>query len=187
MVNIVRYIVAGIFIIITLCSLLMSWGTTQANKQVDEANTASQSANALVGEFVPKYQELFKEANLQGFPGNREDLKPIALEGKEKLTKAAEQFRLAATKLEEAAGRPVSKPLSEYWGLKVKSYRKLAESKEKFVQVVELFLDESITTLDILDGKLGPLIEEATKLNTESDAFDAEAKKIQDANPKEFK
>lgn len=187
MVNIVRYIVAGIVLIVTLCSLWSNWGTTQANKQVDEANAASQAANVLVSEFVPKYKELFTEANLQGFPGNREQLKPIVIEGRETLTKAAEQFRLAATKLEEAATRPVAKPLSEYWGLKVKAYRKLAESKEKFIKVVELFLDESNTTLDVLDGKLGPLIEEATKLNTESDAFDAEAKKIQEANPKEFK
>ena len=186
MANIVRYIVAGILVIITLGSLLTSWGTTQANKQVEEANTASQAANAMVVEFGSKYKELFTEANMQGFPGNREQLKPIALEGKEKLTKAAEQFRLAATKLEEAAGQPVSKTLSEYWGLKVKAYRKLAESKDKFVQVVDLFMDESVTTLDILDGKLQTLITEATKLNTESDAFDTEAKKIQDANPKEF-
>lgn len=187
MVNIVRYIVAGIVVIVTLCSMWSNWGTTQANKQVEEANVASQAANALLGDVVSKYKELFTEANMQGFPGNREQLKPIAQQGKEGLTKAAEQFRLAATKLEEAASRPVSKLLSEYWALKVKAYRKLAESKDVYAKVVELVLDESITTVEILDEKMGPLIEQASKLNTESDAFDAEAKKIQDANPKEFK
>ena len=187
MVNFSRYLVVGVGVLVLVCTLWVNWGTTQANKQVDEANTASQAANALVPQAVAKYRELFSEANLQGYPGNRDQYKANAQEAVDLFAKSAEQYRLAANKLEEASKQSVKKPLSDYWTLKVQSFRKLADSKEAFGKLVHLLLDESIPDIDALNEKLGPLVDQATQLSDESDKLDAEAQKIQDANKAEFK
>src|SRR6187431_2834617 len=125
-----RYLVAGVAVVIAVCTIWVNRGTSQANKHVDEANVASEAGDTLTSQIGPKYSELFSEANLQGFPGNRDQYKANATETAELLDKAAAQYRLAADKLEEAGRQPVKKPLADYWGAKVQAYRKLAESKE---------------------------------------------------------
>lgn len=187
MANVVRYVVAAVFMIIALCSLWMSRGTNAANTLVEEANAASQNANALVAQVVPKYTELFSEANLQGFPGNRGQYQALAEEAKGLLNRASEQFRVSASKLEEAGNQAVPTILTEYWTLKVQSFRNLADSKDTFAKVIGLLVDETVTSSELLNEKLGPLIDEANKLREESEKLDAEAKKLQDANPDKFK
>ncbi|MBC7816579.1 MAG: hypothetical protein IAG10_06805 [Planctomycetaceae bacterium] len=187
LVKISRYFVVGAAVLIAIASLYVRRETSQANKQVDEANAASQAANALAEQVGPKYKDLFSETNIQGFPGNRDQYKATAQETVELLVKAAAQYRLAADKLEEASQQKVKKPLAEYWGLQVQSFRKLADSKEAFGNLVRLLLDESIQDTVALNEKVSPLIDRALALNEESDKFSAEAKKIQDQHKDVFK
>ena len=182
LVKFARYFVAGTALLIFVCTLWVNWETTAANKHVEEANAASQAGNDLVAQIGPKYKELFNEANLQGFPGNREQYKAKAQETVELFNKSAEQYRLAASKLEEASRQAVKQPLIDYWSLKVQSFRKLADSKQAFGKLVQLLLDESITDMNALNEKVGPLVDEAVRLDGESDKLGVEAQKIQDAH-----
>ena len=162
-------------------------GVWPGTREAVVVNAASQNANALVAQVVPKYTELFSEANLQGFPGNRGQYQALAEEAKGLLNRASEQFRVSASKLEEAGNQAVPTILTEYWTLKVQSFRNLADSKDTFAKVIGLLVDETVTSSELLNEKLGPLIDEANKLREESEKLDAEAKKLQDANPDKFK
>lgn len=178
-----RYLVVGTFVLVAASTL---WVNSQANKQVDEANAAVQSANALTDKASPLYTELFSEANLLGYPANRDKLRVTAQETIDLFANAAKQYRLSADKLEVASQKGVKKPVADYWTLKVQGTRKLAESKEAFGNVVRLLLDETISDLDTLVEKMKPLVDQAVRLDEASDQLEAEAQTFQEAHKSEI-
>ena len=177
-----RYLLIGVAILIGASTLYVNWGTSQANKQLEQVDAASQAGDAFITQAVPQYLELFGEANLKGYPGNREQYKAKAQDTLDLFGKATAQYRLAGDQLDEACRQPVKKPLSDYWTLKAQGYRKLADSKDAYANLVRLLLDETITDMDTLNVKVEPLINLAQKLNDEFDKLSADAQKFQDAH-----
>lgn len=185
--RVAQIVVSVIALLIFVVSIWTNWNTSKANSHVDEANAASTSANALVTEILPKYKELYSEANLNGFPGNRDQFKADAQMVSESFAKAADQYRLAASKLDEASQQAVDKPLKDSWGFRSQAYRKLADSKAAFGQLTGLLLDESIADIDALNAKIDPIVDQATKASDEFHKLEAEANKIQEAHKDKFK
>lgn len=164
-----------------------NWGTGKANALVDEGNTAAQTGNSLSGQAGAKYAELFAEANLQGFPGNRAKLEPAAKELTDLLTQAAEQYRLAAARFEEAAQQPADSKVVDYWKLEAQMCRKFADSKEAFGRVPAMISDPGVQNLEQLLDKIGGLTEAAGKLDKESKEIAAAANKHKEAHKDKFK
>lgn len=179
--------VSVVMLIIVACSVLVSFATRQANKFVDEANAAVTAGNQFAEQGGAKYAELFTDPNIEGFPGNREQLAPTAASLAELMARAAEQYDLAAAKFEEASQKGVKQVVADYWKLKAQGYRKFAESKKTFRSVGLLITDESVSSIELLDEKLPPLIEQAVKLDEESKALAAQADKLQSENEDEFR
>ena len=153
---------------------------------MDEGNAASEAADALVVQHAPNFKVLFSNANLQGFPGDRERHQGSARETAESFEKAAGLYRVAASKLEEASRQPVGKPNAAYFAAKAQSFHQLADSKETYGTAVRLLLDETITHVDALKLKVEPLITQALAASAESDKFNADAQQIIDTHKEDF-
>lgn len=184
--KIVRYGLGIVVVVILVATLINQWGTKKANALVEAGDAAIKSANTLTEDGGGKFRALVAEANLNGFPGNRSQLEPMAREAADLLGKAAEQYRLAASKYEEASHQPVDKVVINYWLLKVKASQKLAESKEAFRQAALLFLDRSIEQKDALVEKLLAASKNAQDLKAEYEQLSAEADKVQNAHKDKF-
>lgn len=185
-----KYVRVGLSIvalIIVACSLLVSFATRKANKIVDEANTAVTVGNQFAEQGGAKYAELFTEPNIEGFPGNREQLAPTATSLAELMEKATVQYDLAAANFEQASQEGVKQVIADYWKLKAQGFRKFAESKKTFRSVALLVTDETISSIDALNEKLSPLIDQAVKLDEEAKELAAQADKLQSENQDEFR
>ena len=177
-------------VIIVLATAIGIWAHFQnekANTYIDEANTLLNKGNALVVEVTPKYQKLFTEEALNGFPGNRAELEAAAQEPADKYAKAAEFYRHAAAKLDEGVKTSASEIVSQYWELLAKADLKLAEGKEAARSAALLFADKSIQSLDQLNDKMTPLADIIQKSNKEYEDFSAQAEKIKADHPNDIK
>ncbi len=173
-------------LVILTCSVLVSFATRTANKLVDDGNLAAVAGNQFAEQAGTKYTELFTDANLEGFPANREQLIPVAQSLAELMEKSAEQYDLAAESFEKASQEGVKEVLKEYWLLKVQSFRKFAESKRTFRTVALLIPDEGVTDIDVFNEQMSPLIDEALKLDTESKELAAQGEKLRSENSDSF-
>jgi hypothetical protein len=90
-------------VVIGAISLIVYWNNSRANKLVDEGNAAVEAGNAYVAQAATLYKELYSEANLTAFPGNRDTYSHKATEAAELYSKAAGEFRTTADKFEQAA------------------------------------------------------------------------------------
>lgn len=182
-----RWLVAIVSVVIFIAVLLQNWGTNTANKQVDEGNAAVEAANRFTTQGSPKYSELFADANIEGFPGNREKLKELAQETAGLFDQSAAQFRVAAAKFEEATKNSVDSTVKEYWLLKVQIYQKSAEVKTAVGKIAALFADDSVENLDQFNEKARPHTETIEKQTAEIDALVAKADKLQADHKDKFR
>lgn len=181
-----RFLIPAIAVLIAVASVINSWGTSRANKLVEEGNAASESADALVVQHGPEFQKLFSESNLKGYPNNRGQYQDMARAAAESFEKAAGLYRVAADKLEEASRQPVKKSNATYFAAKAQAFRKLADSKSAFGKATKLLLDETIPDVSALTLKVEPLITQADALSAETDKFNAEAQRVVDEYKDEF-
>jgi hypothetical protein len=181
-----RFLIPAIAVLIAVASVINSWGTSRANRLVEEGNAASESADALVVQHGPEFQKLFSDSNLEGYPTNREKYQDSARATAESFETAAGLYRVAADKLEEASRQPVAKSNAAYFVAKAQAFRKLADSKVAFGTATKLLLDETIPDVGALTLKVEPLITQAEALNAETDKFNAEAQRVVDEHKDEF-
>lgn len=184
--NIVRMILVVIGALILLGSTVLYFGTNKANKLIDEANIAIDAGNDAAKTGGEKYSQLFTEANLRDFPTNRLLLAPTAKDLAAEMDLAATNFDLAAKKFEDAAKQNVAAIHAGYWTAKQQSFVKFAQSKRTFKAVAELVTDEKIISIDDLNAKLTPLIEQALLFDGEAKALAAKADEIRDKNKDKF-
>ncbi len=185
--KIVRIVVAAVAVVVIVSGLIVSWGTGKANKLIEDGNTAVEAANKFTLEASPKYDELFSETNLQGFPGNREQMKASAQEVADLFGKSAEQFRVAATKFEEATKQAVDSKVAEYWTAKVQAFQKMAEAKDAVRKIALILTDDTVENIEQFTERATPLSKNAQQLNSEAEQFTATADKIQADNKDKFK
>ena len=165
------------------------WGyfaTRKANKAVDAANALADEGNAALQGVGDLVKELFGDEIANSFPKDRAKYEKSAELLRTKLATAAEKFRAAAAKFDEAIKTDSSKIFSEYLALKAKSFVKMADSKDAFQKAAVLVLDKSIETAAQFREKRDALVAEANKLDDESTAFATQADKIHDEHKSEF-
>lgn len=181
--KIAKRIIPIVMLIVAGLIFLGQWNIKKANRLIDEANKAVDEANKKTAEAAEKQKQLLSESNMAGFPGNRDQLKDVARQTADAFEQSAERYRTAAARFEEAATQPVDGVVVEYWTLKSKSTRKLADAKDDYQKMALLFLDPRHDTADKLTAELESLLKTATQHNEESDDFEAQAVKLQKDHP----
>jgi hypothetical protein len=173
-------------LVVGATALLAARGATKANRLVDDANAAVREGNACAKRAGTELGELFSAKNLREFPGNRPQLAGPVQGVLDLAARSAEQFRIAAAKFEKAARQPADPIVLNYWKLKERECRKLADAKDLYVQFPKLLEDPSVTDVGQLTARMRALDEEAAKLGEESDEAEAAASRLHDAHKDKF-
>ena len=138
-------------------------GFTELDKSVNAIGAVGDKFSQEAG---PKFDLLFTDENLKSLVENRKTLSKAAQEIAELLTKAAAKYREAAELCEKESKKKTSD--APFWEFKGSGFRKLAEAKEGFRALALLIQEETITDKAGFDSRAKPLLENALKLNTES-------------------
>jgi hypothetical protein len=125
----------------------------KANHMKDEANAAAAAADQIIDDTKPKFDTLFSSANIAGFPANRGEFETTARETAELHAKSAEQYRLAASKFDEAAKQGIDKVVAEYFGLWNQVMAKSAEQRDIRREHSLLWLDKEIDTQEKFEAR----------------------------------
>jgi hypothetical protein len=183
-------IFTGIAAVVVGAALLWSTLQTQkANRLVSEANAANDAATALLAEVGPKFDSLTLQENVEGFPKNRDAYVPVAKEIATAFEKAAEQYRIAASKFDEASKDIIDDKeiFEKYWGLKKDAFAHLADSKLGFRKVATAWTDESVNDAMTLIARINGAIEEGQKHSKAFHAAQDESEKLEADNKAKFK
>lgn len=175
----------------SLCAVLMlslcaaSCGETRkANKFVEEGNAAVEEGKKLYEQADAKNTELVQ--SLDGFPGNRDQLKGKAQEALELLDKSIAKLREGAAKFDEGSKTNIDAKLKEYLTLKSQEFTKHAEHLEIEKEIPKSVMDTSITDADTLKEKFSSLQERLQKLEQEWTGLAERARKIEEENKDKF-
>ena len=150
-------------------------GGGTASDPEQTVNAAAAEGNKLAELAGKKFTTIFADANLEAFPGNREEFRKNAKSVADLLSGAAAKYREAATLCEKASQKAGGTGDARYWSLKGRSFRRIAESKEGFKSIALLIDDETIQDKATFESRAKPLIEEAIEVNTESQKLSKEA------------
>ncbi|HYE65160.1 MAG TPA: hypothetical protein VD966_06240 [Pyrinomonadaceae bacterium] len=161
--------------------------TEKANELVDESNKAAEAANKSLQEGLTIHQQIFSEANIFGFPGNRDALKGHAQREVELLSQSALSFREAANKYEEASRLRLNEQFKQYLSLKAQETRKQAEQSESIKEMAQVVLDDSITDLNAYVLKLDDIRIRVQKAGKEQKELKDQAEKIRAENQGKIK
>lgn len=186
--KIVKIALGIIVLLIVIGTVVKQMGTAKANAKVDEANAASTKADEHLQAAAKKYDELFSEANIAAFPGNREQLKKLAEEIVDHAKQGAKHFSDASSKFVEASKEQVGEDVViEYWKLKGQTNQKLAEGTQALADGAALFLDATIADAAALQEKAMDCTNRLTKGMEEGKKLSADAEKIRTDNKDKFK
>lgn len=136
----------------------------ESNKAVNEANKHGLEAN-------PVFESLWVSIEKDGLAAARAQKADDAEKAAHLFGKAAEHFRLAAQRLEEAAARKPGEKMTAYFETKSRSYKAYAAAREINETIARMALDESIKSI----GELEPKVQEAARERDELEASGAEA------------
>jgi hypothetical protein len=162
------------------------WGTSKANRYKDEANAAIESGAGFVNQGVEKFQKLYANENIDGFPSNRAQLEPLARETADLYEKAAEQFRLASAKFEEASKQPADAVVAEYFSLWSKQRAAWAERCVAERDFAMLFLDKTVDSRSKLDERCDEIAKRRKQHASTVDELTAKTEQLQKDNPAKF-
>lgn len=185
--KVVRVISAIVVLICVAAGIWSQMGVSAGNKLTDEANAANQEAGKATAEAAKLYNSLITDDTVKGLPGNRATIKPNVDQAAALFEKSASQFRLAATKLDEAAEKVQDSVIKEYWKTTAEAYRKRASQKETLRKIVLLLSDETVVDVQTFNSKSNPLADEANRYSDESTAAETSATKIKTDNSSKFK
>jgi hypothetical protein len=181
-----RFVYIALSVILGGIALIVWWTNREANKLVDEANMAIDEANASVQQAGAKFDELFANANVNGFPENREANSAKAKEAAEAFSKAVKELKLAADEFEKAADSGVKAGVATYWRMKAQSLRKVAEANDARREMVLLFADDTISDAATFKEKMQEANQKVLALDKEVDDLAAQAKKLEEDNKSEL-
>jgi len=143
----------------------------ESDKAIDEANKHGLEA-------APLFQSMLDAVDKDGLDAARAGKKDAAEKARDLFARAAEQFRLAAQKLDEAAARKPNERLVAFFAAKSRGYKGYADARSINHDIARMFLDPSIKTI----GELEPKVLEAAKRRKDIEeaaaAAAAEAEKI---------
>jgi len=154
----------------------------KANHLKDEANAAGAAGDKLLDDIQPKLETLFSSETVAGFPANRGEFEATARETAELNAKSAEQYRLAASKFDEAAKQDIDKVIAEYFGTWSQVMAKSAEKRDSRREQTLLWLDKEIDTMEKLEAKKSEIQKRFDAQTAAVDELVAKAKKLETEN-----
>ncbi|HEY0547398.1 MAG TPA: hypothetical protein VGC91_18605 [Pyrinomonadaceae bacterium] len=154
--------------------------TEKANKLVAEGNAAIQDGNKLATDAGAKNDKLFDELSPNNFDADKERLSPQAKEVVDGLGKAADKYREASKKFDEASKFKLNDKFKEYLTLKSQEFSKRAEQMDAGKGNAQAVLDSSDAAS--LSAKVRDNKTKIEKLDQESKDLETKAAKIQAEN-----
>jgi hypothetical protein len=158
----------------------------KANHLKDEGNAAKVGAAKAIEGVQPKFASLYTDEALAAFPKNRAEMEATAKETVDTYAKAAEQFRLAAAKFDEASRQDIDISVAEYFSAWSQASAKSAERAEAVREFVGLWLDTQVDSREKLDARSVPLNTRLNEINSAIAELEAKAEKIQTDNAAKF-
>jgi hypothetical protein len=152
----------------------------QANKLVDEGNTAVQDAKKFVSDADAK-----KDQMMQTDVRRLAEARVHAAEAIAAYDKAAEKCKEAASKYDEASRLQVSDKFKQYLMLKTKEYNKRAEMVEAAKGTPQALIESTNRSSFVIRAKSNNA--KVDQLYKEAEDLGAQADKIQKDNPDAFK
>jgi hypothetical protein len=162
------------------------WGNDKANRYSDEAKAAIESGAQFVNQGVEKIKKLYTEDKLASFPANRAELEPLARETVDVYEKAAEQFRLASAKYDEASKQPADAVVVEYFTLWSRQRAAWVERCLVERDFALLILDKDVDTRAKLDARAEEILKRREQHATAVEELSAKADQLQKDNPGKF-
>lgn len=154
--------------------------TDKANKLVTEGNAAIQDGNKLATDAGAKNDKLFDSLSPSNFEADKEKLAPQAKEVVDGLSKAADKYREASKKFDEASKLKINDKFKEYLTLKSQEFSKRAEQMDIGKGNAQGVLDSN--DADSLSAKIRENKPKIEKLDQESKDLETKAAKIQADN-----
>jgi hypothetical protein len=156
--------------------MLSSGKDPQYQQLLEESDQAIDAANKLNLATQPRFVSLLTDAEKSGLESIRKDKRGEADDISKQFGLAAVQFRLAAQKLDEAAGHHIKEEFKPFFVGKAKAYHLFADSGDRNQEIIALLLNDPATKFDELLPKLEELakrrdaaIAEATQLAADAD------------------
>ncbi|MDQ3821290.1 MAG: hypothetical protein M3362_26920 [Acidobacteriota bacterium] len=173
-------------VILTLSALALSCGAmSKANRLVTEGNSAVKEGEKYYEQADAKAGELYDA--LDGFPGNRDQLKDKAQEILDLLDKGSAKLREGAAKFEEGSKTDIDAQLKEYLSLKAQEFNKRADRLEVEKEIPKAVMDNSVEDKEALRAKFIAKQERVTQLKKEWSELEERANKIYEANKDKIK
>jgi len=165
---------------VVACTTSSNSEVAQANKLVDEGNTAVQQGKQFVAEAEDKKTKML-QMNVRQIA----EARVIAAEAIAAYDKAAEKCKEAAQKYDEASRLKISEKFKDYLILKVKEYNKRAELVEVAKDTPQALIESTNRSSFII--RVNSNNEKVDKLNKEADELATQSDKLQKDNPGDFK
>lgn len=169
-------------LLLTLCVLAAACGdqTDQANKLVAEMNNLVVKGEGLARQGTAKQEEL----ESKDIEKERDAVKAGAREQATLFKQAADSFREAAAKADEAAKLNLADWYKSYLSLKAQQHRKTAERFDATSERAEMLTTDQ--SLEELDEKLSQSTDRIGKLSKEEEELVKQVKRVEEEHKADF-
>jgi len=169
-------------LLLTLCGLAAACGdqTEQANKLVAEMNDLVVRGEGMARQGTAKQEEL----EAKDIEKERDAVKAGAREQATLFKQAADAFREAAARADEAAKLKLADWYKNYLSLKAQQHRKTAELLDAALERAELLAGDQ--PLEELDAKLSQSAERVARLSKEEEELVKQVKRVEEEHKADF-
>lgn len=169
-------------LLLSLCGLAAACGdqTEQANKLVAEMNNLVVRGEGVARQGTAKQEEL----EAKDIEKERDAVKAGAREQATLFKQAADSFREAAAKADEAAKLKLADWYKNYLSLKAQQHRKTAELLDAAFERAELLAGDQ--PLEELDAKLSQSAERVARLSKEEEELVKQVKRVEEEHKADF-
>ncbi|HEX6623496.1 MAG TPA: hypothetical protein VF064_07265 [Pyrinomonadaceae bacterium] len=169
-------------LLLTLCALAAACGdqTEQANKLVAEMNNLVVRGEGMARQGTAKQEEL----EAKDIEKERDAVRAGAREQATLFKQAADAFREAAAKADEAAKLRLADWYKNYLSLKAQQHRKTAELLDAALERAELLAGDQ--PLEELDAKLSQSAERVARLSKEEEELVKQVKRVEEEHKADF-
>jgi hypothetical protein len=173
---------AALALLLSLCGLAAACGdqTDQANKLVAEMNNLVVRGEGLARQGTAKQEEL----EAKDIEKERDAVKAGAREEATLFKQAADSFREAAAKADEAAKLRLADWYRNYLSLKAQQHRKTAERLDATFERAEMLTTDQ--SLEELDAKLSQSTDRIGKLSKEEEELVKQVKRVEEEHKADF-
>ena len=169
-------------LLLTLCGLAAACGdqTEQANKLVAEMNDLVVRGEGMARQGTAKQEEL----EAKDIEKERDAVRAGAREQATLFKQAADAFREAAARADEAAKLKLADWYKNYLSLKAQQHRKTAELLDAALERAELLAGDQ--PLEELDAKLSQSAERVARLSKEEEELVKQVKRVEEEHKADF-